>query len=151
MKCFKQYITEVITFKNNSSWALSPIGFEIKESGHIEHPDHFPHLDFMGRKSKNPSNIKKTPATSWGRIDHDNKVVHVITQNGMKTPNLGRLRGKALVNDIFARIEAVKHLRDRFPEYRVHAGGDSWNENDKIVTHGYSEHEKYLTSMLGDH
>ena len=84
---------------------MSPIGFEIKESGHIEHPDHFPHLDFMGRKSKNPSNIKKTPATSWGRIDHDNKVVHVITQNGMKTPNLGRLRGKALVNDIFARIE----------------------------------------------
>jgi hypothetical protein len=152
MKSFKQYISEVITFKNNSSWAMSPHGFEIKDSGSTEHPDHFPHLDFMGRQTKNPTNMKKTPATSWGRVDHDNKVVHIITQNGMKTPNIERLGGRRrnLENDVYARLEAIKHLRDRFPEYKIHVGGDSWNKNDTIITHGYSEHEKHLTSMLGD-
>jgi hypothetical protein len=153
MKTFKQYITEVISFVNNSSWALSPLGFEIKDSAGREHPDHFPHLDFMGRSSSQEKNTgrsnKKIPATSWGRVDHDNKVIHIITQNGMITPKES-LRGSKLHDDVFARLDALKHIRERFPEYRVHAGGSSVGLSSRgpIITHGYSEHERYLTDMI---
>jgi hypothetical protein len=149
MKSFKQYITEVVSFKNNSSWALSPShGFEIKPSGAKEHPDLFRHLDFMGRESKVSSFSRgpKERATAWGRVDPDNKVVHIITQNGGLSPN--RL-SRGLENDVFARLGAIEHLRERYPEYRVHVSG-GWDFVGKptIVTHGYSEHEKYLTGML---
>ena len=54
MKTFKEYILEVVTFKNNSHWVLSPSGFEMeKMSGASEHPDLFPHLNFMGREANN--------------------------------------------------------------------------------------------------
>jgi len=149
MKSFNQFITEVVSFKNNSSWALSPShGFEIKPSGTKEHPDLFRHLDFMGRESKVSSFSRgpKERATAWGRVDPDNKVVHIITQNGGLSPN--RL-SRGLENDVFARLEAIEHLRERYPDYRVHVSG-GWDFVGKptIVTHGYSEHEKHLTGML---
>ena len=150
MKSFNQFITEVVSFRNNSSWALSPShGFEIKPSGTKEHPNIFPHLDFRGKESKVRWSGRKTPATAWGRVDPDNKVVHIITQNGALSPNKESLRGKTLQNDVFARLEAIEHLRERYPEYRVHVSG-GWDFAGKptIVTHGYSEHEKYLTGML---
>ena len=65
MKSFRQYIIEVITFKNNSSWVLSPHGFDVKDST-MEHPDLFPHLNFMGRETESqiPVLRTKTEATS---------------------------------------------------------------------------------------
>ena len=150
MKSFKQYITEVVSFRNNSSWALSPAGgFQIKPSGNKEHPDIFPHLDFMGRESKVPWYTgRKTRATAWGRVDHDNKVVHIITQNGALSPEKS-LKGKPLENDVFARLGAIEQLRNQFPDHRVHvSGGADFVGKPTIITHGYSEHEKYLTGML---
>ena len=149
MKSFNQFITEVASFKNNSSWALSPShGFEIKPSGSSEHPDLFPHLDFVGRESKVRWSGRKTRATAWGRVDPDNKVVHIITQNGALSPEES-LRGKTLENDVFARLGAIEHLRERYPDHRVHvSGGPDFAGKPTIVTHGYSEHEKHLTGML---
>ena len=150
MKTFKQYIIEVVTFKNNSSWVLSPGGFQIKKSGDTEHPDLFPHLDFMGRRSTfEPieSKNKKIAATSWGRVDHDNRIVHIITQNGMVSPKTS-LRGRQLEDDVFARLNGLKHLRQHFPDYRVHTAGSSYNPKDPIISHTYSEHEKHLMDML---
>jgi hypothetical protein len=149
MKSFRQYISEVVSFKNNSSWALSPShGFEIKPSGVEEHPNIFPHLDFTGRESKVPWSGRKTPATAWGRVDPDNKAVHIITQNGGLSPNPLSKR-KTLENDVFARLGAIEHLRKQFPDHRVHvSGGVDFAGKPTIVTHGYSEHEKHLTGML---
>ena len=153
MKTFKEYILEVVTFKNNSHWVLSPSGFEMKKmSGASEHPDLFPHLNFMGREANNGgTSMQKIPALSWGRIDHDNKVIHIITQNGGIAPNR-LLRRRQLEDDVYARQRAIPHLRQEFPDFRIHVGGPSALERtaDNIQTHSYSEHEKFLTGHLNE-
>jgi len=167
MKSFKQYITEVVSFRNNSLWASSKEkGFEIKKPRRHEylwdldfhHPKMFPHLNFSVIGDPKPkTGIDKIPANSWGRVDHDNKVVHIVTQNGNIVPDQS-LRGKKLEDDVFARLGAVEHLRERFPDYRIHVGHANKNHRydemaddgkpENITTHGYSEHEKYLTGLL---
>jgi len=160
MKSFKHYLIEVLTFKNNSSWAYHPdTGFAHKKSGGREHYDVFPHLEFMGRgkiadeKRRIPQR-KRIPAQSWGRVDHDNRIVHIITQNGQMVPS-SRLTGKRLVDDVFNRITAVKHIRQHFPDYRIHVSGHQQpGYGDKvttdITTHYYDEHLKHLTGLLAN-
>jgi len=166
MKSFNQFITEVVSFRNNSLWASSKLGFEIKKPraayqefvAEFHHAKMFPHLNFSFIGDPKPkTGIDKIPANSWGRVDHDNKVVHIITQNGNIVPDQS-LRRKKLEDDVFARLGAVEHLRERFPDYRIHVGHANKNflydemaddgKPENITTHGYSEHEKYLTGLL---
>jgi hypothetical protein len=146
-------LCEVKTFKNNSSWVLFGGIFQHTKTGSAEHPDLFPNVNFMGRQSaqelKSEYKTKKTNASAWGRIDHDNRMVHIITQNGGLTPNVN-LRGKRLEDDVFSRLEAVKHLKQNFPGYMIHHAGNNYRENpdESIMTHSYGEHEKHLTDML---
>ena len=152
MLSFRQFLTEVLTFKNNQSWVLGPgKEFQIKDSGAVEHPDLFPHLNFMGRRTKTGVSAERKPrALSWGRIDHDNKLIHIITQNGGLSPGT-QLSGKRLEDDVFARFDALSHLQRHFPDYRIHYGGAGvFGDPDQIQTHSHDEHGKHLMSLLRD-
>jgi hypothetical protein len=101
-------------------------------------------LNFSGGRDILPD---QTQATSWGRVDHDNKVVHITTPNGGSLKPPERYRGKELENDVFNRLAAVKHLKKQFPDYKVHYAGPMYSET-KPQVHSYSEHEKFLTDLL---
>ena len=152
MKSFNQFLNEVISYKDNHSFAIGPNNFyDEKVSNSTEHPELFPHLNFMGRRE---SSRNKPMAKVWGRIDHNNNNVHFVTQHGMPVygESDGRVRNKKdLETDVFNRLDAVNKVRERYPSYSVHHGfitSESGERTPRLVS--YHEYEKHLTGILKD-
>ena len=126
-----------------------------RDTSYIEHPDAFPQLNFMGREGRTPVSPntaifnEKKDASAWGRIDNDNKVIHILTQHGFSiTPHFGSGSPGARARferDIDHRLNALDKLQKEFPEYRIHAGGVG---GDTPIIHTYDEHRKHLFGLL---
>ena len=88
MKVFKQIISEVTSFNNNTLWVMTDHGFQFmtpKENESVEHPVAFPRVYFPGRTKTDlmTMNINMPDARAWGRIDNQNKDFHIITEHGL--------------------------------------------------------------------
>jgi hypothetical protein len=152
MLSFRQYLVEVLSYDNNNLWAMdASTDFQVRrDTSDIEHPDAFPHLNFMGREATKPwRGMPKRDAAAWGRIDNDNKVIHIITQHGFSIPthfSSGSPSERArFEQDINHRLNALDKIQKEFPEYRIHAGGV---EGDTPIIHTYDEHRKHLFGLL---
>lgn len=146
MKSFKQYISEIKEWTDSILWVLNPTTKQLEYSKETNrnHSDVFPHLMFNDTswKSDEPD-IDKPVARAWGRIDPKGNNFHIVTQSSGLSPN-PRNSKKAMEDDVFSRIEALKHLKKQYPGHMVHA---SDNEGvPKLMT--ISEYEKHITGHL---
>ena len=171
MKSFKEYITEVIDWDQNTLFAIGPskvIDFHHDRKGTmIEHPDAFEHLNFMNRPSSREFNrgikdlrdpnahgrpgTNRPKAVSWGRIDHANGVVHIVTQHGTSpygiAPNERDKRKRE--DDVFHRLHAMKKLQEHYPDYDIHFGYEGgWDSPRTPRIISYSQYEKELMKHL---
>lgn len=171
MKSFNEYITEVIDWDQNTLFAIGPSGkieFHHDRKGTmIEHPDAFEYLNFMDRPSSREFNrgIKdlrdpnargfpgadRPKAVSWGRIDHVNGVLHIVTEHGTTPYGIGRNEKdkRKRENDVFNRLHALKHLKQTHPEYQIHHGYEGgWDSPRTPRIISYSKYEKELMKHL---
>ena len=156
-------LVEVVEWENNTLFAISQSGdfhrHHDRKNTMIEHPDAFPGLNFMDRPTSRESLMglkfaphNKPKATAWGRIDNNNRVVHIITKHGMSvygTEKMDRPNRKEMINDIFHRLKAIKELKKYYPEFTLHYGYEGGLESPrvpKLTT--YAEHERYLAKLL---
>lgn len=167
MKSFKQYITEVIDWDKNSLFAIGPSKkieyYHDRKGSMIEHPDAFKHLNFMDRphsgelmvgiqdlRDPNASHLERPKAISWGRIDHTNGVVHIVTKYGMSPYGTakGEYDKRKRVTDVFDRLDALKQLKIQYPNYDIHHLYEVPGSlrTPRIVS--YSQYEKELTDHL---
>lgn len=119
-------ISEVLTWQNNILYAFDGSNLTFhneKEQGPLEHPDAFPHLDFMGRESNSGPRKWKPKAKAWGRIDTNNQNFHIVTQNGMQLYDGANVRELTL--DIENRLSVLDAMEKQFPNLKVHVGGIS--------------------------
>lgn len=153
-------------YEGNTLFAVSPDGKLLQKhfaSDQIaEHADTFPHLNFgrpttweetigMGDKHKD----RPEPITH-GRIDHKKKMIMLITKysgsvpygDSMVLPNKGSRKSRRDVEtDAFQRLTSLSHLEPyRQQNYKIY---HSYTEAHPI-SHSFSEHEKYLMSLI-DH
>lgn len=167
MKTFKQYITEIVSWENNTLFAMGPDN-KIKlhhdsTSSMIEHPDAFTELNFNDRPSSDEynrgikdlskSNINRPKAIAWGRIDNDNKTIHIVTQHGLSPYGYGKNENneKLKREDIFNRIDILKQIKQKYPNFNIQHGYEGGWESPRIpVFTNYSTYEKELTDMLKD-
>lgn len=173
MKNFKEYITEVIDWDKNSLFAIGPSGkiqFHHDRRGTmIEHPDAFEYLNFMDRPSSREYNIgikdlrdpdargypgtDRPRAVSWGRVDHENGVVHIVTQHGMSPYGINEREKdkRTKSNDVFDRLHALKELKKHYPDYQIHHGYEGgWSSPRTPKVMSYSQYEKELMKHLED-
>lgn len=170
MISFKQYISEVIDWDQNSLFAIGPDKqiryYHDRKSTMIEHPDAFKDLNFMDRPHSGEimSGIevlsadagdspatKRPKALSWGRVDHTNGVVHVVTQHGISPygVNPSEKNKRTREDDVFHRIHALKLLQQHYPDYDVHFGYEGgWGSprTPKIIS--FSQAQKELMDHL---
>ena len=184
MKSFRQYLhqtlNEVISFRNNSQFAVANKELNVIKDENKEHPSAFPHLFFPGHPYQDEdidsarrrlvagkglsgpkrNSIKSRPtAESWGRIDHNNKVLHIVTGNaGMNVTETGydiKLHTKKAEKDAFDRIHAIELLKAQYPDFRVHVGNVPKNREEmqdrKPITLSYGEYTKSIIKTLGNH
>jgi len=162
MKSFSLFLKEVFTFVKNTSFVLAGDGFHTlgEKESHDEHPNAFPHVHFPGHPYKENNNIPTTTtARAWGRIDHKNKVIHILTPHaGTNVAVAGfgvGLREKHAETDIKARLDAISELRKAHPEYKMHHTGkmiygDVSEKDMEENTEDYDTHIKSLHRTLSD-
>lgn len=155
MKNFKHYITEVLSWKNNSLFAVFPSGdlvfkHSTPERPVGEHPDEFPSLNFSATvnfRGGGFTQLEAPRARAWGRIDHENKTMHIITEYGMKPSR--ETRRWALENDVFKRMDALSVLEKKYPDYKIHHGYEGEhgvNRQPRLISP--DQYRKELTDML---
>jgi len=158
MLSFNQYLIEVLSYDNNSLWAMhmhdSKRMFEvIHQTGYKTHPNVFPHLYFRGRGGLDDHTFldssEKKDAIAWGRADHDNKVVLVLTPDGYGPSPIELRTGSPrervrYKQDINHKLDALDKLQKEFPDYGVLAGF----EGVRPKIHTYDEHRKHLFGLL---
>ena len=184
MKSFRQYLhqtlNEVISFENNSQFVVANKELNVIEDEDKEHPSAFPDLFFPGHPyqdedfdnarrrlvaGKGLSGPKRNPlksrptAESWGRIDHNNKVLHIVTGNAeFNVTETGydiKLHTKKAEKDAFDRIHAIELLKAQYPDFRVHVGNVPKNreamQDRKPITLSYEEYTKSIIKALDNH
>lgn len=169
MRTFKQFLREVKSWEKNTLFAIGPNGpveyFDdiTNETGH---PDAFKHLNFNYRPNSeeekygietlrddiakdSPFDIHRPHAQSWGRIDHKNKTIHIVTQNGAlpygTLPHQNHKRRKE--DDIFHRIDAAKKLKEKYPDYLIQHKVKQISS--EIFEPTYLTHSAYERTMMG--
>lgn len=166
MKKFIQYLKEVFTFKSNNSFVLAGGKLDIadEKTSEKEHPEAFPNVFFSSHpyKPTDSHTPKTTQARAWGRIDHINKVVHILTDHaGVNLITKGydpTTRDSRAEQDATHRIEAAKQLQRLYPDYRINhrglltpIGATPTEEQRKDHTLSYEEHETAVNRALGNH
>jgi len=147
---FRQYLIEITSWANTSSWVLSrKHGFEVMPKTRDDHPVLFPHIFFPGWAYdasgwNHPEG--KAPAQVWGRIDNDNKDIHIVSP--LLPGRDGSLYGAGVHSshvkrDIEARMEAVEHLRRMYPDYRLDSG--MLDDSNAKIYHTFDQHIKWLS------
>lgn len=162
MKRFSLFLKEVFTFVKSTSFVLAKDGFHTlgEKESHDEHPNAFPHIHFPGHPYKENNNIPTTTtARTWGRIDHKNKVIHLVTPHSGVNLVVGgfhpSVREKHAEQDIESRLDAISKLREIHPEYRIHHTGKmiygDISEKDMAEnTQDFDTHIKSLHKTLSD-
>lgn len=158
MKVFKQIISEVTSFNNNTLWVMTDHGFQFmtpKENESVEHPVAFPRVYFPGRTKTDlmTMNINMPDARAWGRIDNQNKDFHIITEHGLEPYGfgVGEKHQRRKEDDAFTRLKALKTLKTKYPDHRVHWGHEGEVSGNRTpVFMSASEAEKRLMSHLGE-
>jgi len=166
MKIFLQYLKEVFTFKSNNSfvWNGEKLQIADEKTSNKEHPEAFPNIFFSSHPYKpTDSHAQKlTKARAWGRIDHINKVVHILTDHaGINLLTQGyhpTTRDSHAEQDANHRIRAARELQRLYPDYRVHHGGllttgseTPTEEQKREQTTSYDEHENAVYRSLATH
>lgn len=175
MKSFKHYIIEVVSWEKNTLFAIGPRNGPIEyvhdtKSRMIEHPDAFKHLNFnerphsgehlMGIEDLSHESAREYPGTdrpkasSWGRIDHENKVVHIVTQHGLAPYGLvsSERNKKIREDDVFHRLHAIKQIKQTYPDYSIQHGYEGgWASPRVPRVISSSQYEKELMDHLNEH
>lgn len=173
MKSFKQHINEVIEWSGNTLFAMGPSGkveyHDDRKGRMTEHPDAFKHLNFMNRPHSGEimigiddlrdSNARGRPGTdrpkavAWGRIDHQNNVLHIVTQHGTTPYGIGEREKdkRKREDDVFNRIKALRQVISQYPQLRIHhgyEGADPWSSPKVPRIISAEQYEKELMKHL---
>lgn len=160
MKNFITFLKEVFTFTNNTSFVLDQHGLQWadEEKSKGEHPNVFSNIHFPGHPYGKNNNIPRTStARTWGRVDHKNKVIHLVTpHSGTNVVARGfdpHVREKDAERDIQSRLDAISELRKIHPEYKIHhtgkmIHGDISEKDIAANTQNYDEHIASLHDTL---
>ena len=173
MKSFKHYIIEVLDWEGNTLFAMGPSGiieYHNDKKGRItEHPDAFKHLNFNDRphsgelsiginnlkdeNAKGYKDVDRPKALAWGRIDHKNNVIHIVTEHGLTPYGVVRFEKdkRKRENDVFLRIDAVKQIRKNYPGVQIHhgfEGADLWSSPRYPRLISIDQYEKELMKHL---
>ena len=146
MLSFKQYLIE--NEKPNFTFAFDDDG-QLHKATDLDHETAFPGLYFGKDTQEIPTRGGRPDwsryASAWGRIQ--NGVVHLVTQEGRLPPSplFGR-RDKAVQDDIFHRIRAVKQLSELHPDIMIQHGA----EEGRAILHTPRQHLEHLAGLLGD-
>ena len=173
MKSFREFIIEVISWEGNTLFAMGPGGVieyhDDRKGKMTEHPDAFKHLNFMDRphsgeilrgiedlrdpNARGISGTDRPKAIAWGRIDHNNNVIHIVTQHGTSPYGIGEREKdkRKREDDVFHRIKALKQIREKYPEIRIHhgyEGSDPWSSPKTPRIISIDQYEKELMKHL---
>jgi len=171
MKVFKDYIIEVLSWEANTLFAIGPSGkieyHHDPKSRMTEHPDTFKHLNFNNRphsgelligikdlrdpEASGYTSASRPKAISWGRLDHQNKVFHIVTNYGTSPYGISQNEKNKRIRerDVFDRLYALKKLKETYPDYQIHHGHEGgWNSprNPRIIS--TTQYEKELMDHL---
>ena len=162
MKSFSLFLKEVFAYAKSTSFVLAGNGFHTlgEKESRVEHPNAFPHIYFHGHPYKENNYIRPImTARAWGRVDHKNKVIHIVTPHAgtsvvVRGFGVG-VREKHAENDIKARLDAISELRKAHPEYKIHhtgkmIDGDASEKDMEENTEDYDTHIKSLHRTLSD-
>ena len=175
MISFKKYITEVIEWSGNTLFAMGPSGkveyHDDRKGKMTEHPDAFKHLNFMNRPhsgeimigindlsdpdARGMPGADRPKAIAWGRIDHQNNVIHIVTQHGTTPYGVGEREKdkRKREDDVFNRIKALTQIRKEYPGVQIHHGYEgadpsSYTKVPRIIS--ADQYEKELMKHLED-
>ena len=158
MRSFKHYIIEVLSFNGSTSFAFAGGRLhhvDERVSTH-EHPTAFPHIYFPGHVSgdeTNSPNNRRMIADMWGRLDHENKVFHILSGNeGLDLASRGfhpRIHPKQAEREVNMRLRVARQIQEIHPNYKIHIGYHSVVPTTIVVS--FEEHEKMLNQYLSKH
>ncbi len=173
MKSFREFIIEVIEWQGNTLFAMGPSGkveyHDDRKGRMTEHPDAFKHLNFMNRphsgeimigiKDLRDPDVRGRPgadrpkAIAWGRIDHNNNVIHIITQHGTTLYGVGEKEKdeRKREDDVFNRIKAMRQVASQYPGVQIHHGyesADPWSSPRTPRIISIDQYEKELMKHL---
>lgn len=167
---FKSFLNEVLSWKANTLFAIGPSGnieyHHDPKTNMIEHPDAFKHLNFMDRphsgevmigikdlrdpEAEGYPSTSRPKAVSWGRLDHENKIFHIVTQHGMTPYGVSEKEKNKRIRerDVFDRLYALKKIRETYPDYQIQHGheGEWISKNPRIIS--TTQYEKELMQHL---
>jgi hypothetical protein len=175
VKSFREFIIEVIEWQGNTLFAMGPSGkveyHDDRKERMTEHPDAFKHLNFMNRphsgeimigiedlrdpNARGRPGADRPKAIAWGRIDHNNNVIHIITQHGTAPYGVGEKEKdkRKREDDVFNRIEVLKQVASQYPGVQIHhgyEGADPWSSPRTPRIISIDQYEKELMKHLED-